>query len=105
MKPKPTQAEIFEAIDESIKKWQDIVYKREYDPSCPLCDLMTEYDTDCPDCTICIINHSESCKNTYFYHTTIWSPLRGKRKYDNLMLIQLHEIRLAYLRKIISQNR
>lgn len=109
--------EVLEALDESIRKWQDVVYNGNYQKptACPLCVLLAENDyfdedlndyVECLACPISTLTGSRHCKRTPFYETSVWLFEIGRRhlaqepealKANNEMLVFLHDVRHKYI--------
>ena len=93
------------ALDASIKKWQNVVFKRKITRNCPLCNLNRD---QCDNCVITIytgLPYLNSCCNTSFYSTSVYKKLyqyaplatTASIQADNCMLSELYEIRRSYI--------
>jgi hypothetical protein len=123
-----TKEQILKAIDDSIKKWQYIVYFKgslkmnHYKYSqCLLCILFVrdcwiylmenEKEIECP---IYYFTKAPICRNTPFYNTSLWANIDAdigisfipklKFIYDNHMLSLLYDIRRKFIIDINSKK-
>ncbi len=122
-----TNEQILRAIDDSIKKWQYIVYfkgslkmTKYKDGACPLCKLFgpdcwynseEDFEYDCP---IYYFTKEPVCQNTPFYNTSLWTIIcnNGYNKFihkqkfiqDNHMLSVLYDVRRRFIEDINSKR-
>lgn len=97
-------------IDRSILRWSGIVYdNRDSEESdCPLCNVFSF--SDCSDgndvlCPIALMTGASGCWETPYYSFTYWTPEDSEYWVEaNRMLVFLYEVRLWWVRRMISNR-